>query len=78
MRSMELPGERSERITGDSLNRRAIAVRGGHRCAPPILRRFGVESTLRATLARYNTCAGKDALIAALWDLRQGGATGID
>ena len=48
------------------LNRKGIAVRGGHHCAQPILRRFGVESTLRATLALYNTCEEIDALVAAL------------
>jgi len=52
-------------------------VRGGHHCAQPILRRFGLESTVRATFALYNTCEEIDALIAALWDLRQGRTTGL-
>ena len=67
---------RTEEI-GDYLNRKGIAVRGGHHCAQPILRRFGVESTLRATLALYNTCEEIDALVAALWDLRQGRSPGL-
>jgi cysteine desulfurase/selenocysteine lyase len=53
--SFVMDGFRTEEI-GDYLNRKGIAVRGGHHCAQPILRRFGVESTLRATLALYNTC----------------------
>ena len=51
---------------GDFLNREGIAVRAGHHCAQPILRRFGVESTVRASLALYNTCEEIDALVAAL------------
>jgi len=73
--SFVMDGFRTEEI-GDYLNRRGIAVRGGHHCAQPILRRFGVESTLRATLALYNTCEEVDALVAALWDLRQGRSAG--
>jgi cysteine desulfurase / selenocysteine lyase len=41
-------------------------VRGGYHCAQPILRRFSLESTVRATLAFYNTCQEVDALVAAL------------
>jgi len=74
--SFVMDGLRTEEI-GDYLNRKGIAVRGGHHCAQPILRRFGVESTLRATLALYNTCEEIDALVAALWDLRQGRSPGI-
>ena len=74
--SFVMDGFRTEEI-GDYLNRKGIAVRGGHHCAQPILRRFGVESTLRATLALYNTCEEIDAFVAALWDLRQGRSAGI-
>jgi len=74
--SLVMDGFRTEEI-GDYLNRKGIAVRGGHHCAQPILRRFGLESTLRATLALYNTCEEIDALVAALWDLRQGRNPGI-
>jgi len=69
--SFVMDGFRTEEI-GDYLNRKGIAVRGGHHCAQPILRRFGQESTLRATLALYNTCEEIDVLVSALWDLRQG------
>ena len=47
-----------------------IAVRGGHHCAQPILRRFGLESTVRASLAPYNTFEDMDALVAALCKLQ--------
>jgi cysteine desulfurase/selenocysteine lyase len=74
--SFIMEGFRTEEI-GDYLNRKGIAVRGGHHCAQPILRRFGLESTLRATLALYNTCEEIDALVAALWALRQGRNPGL-
>jgi cysteine desulfurase/selenocysteine lyase len=74
--SFVMDGFRTEEI-GDFLNRKGIAVRGGHHCAQPIHRRFGLESTLRASLALYNTCEEVDALVAALWDLRQGRNPGI-
>jgi hypothetical protein len=50
----------------------AIAVRAGHRCVQPILRGFGVESTVRPSLALYNTCEEIDALVSAIWNLKQG------
>jgi cysteine desulfurase/selenocysteine lyase len=75
--SFVIEGFRTEEI-GDYLNRRGIAVRGGHHCAQPILRRFGQESTVRATFALYNTCAEVDALIAALWDLKEGRSPGLN
>ena len=69
--SFVLDGFRSEDV-GAALNRQGIAVRAGHHCAQPILRRFGVESTVRPSLALYNTCEEIDALVSAIWDLKQG------
>ena len=69
--SFVLDGFRTEDV-GAALNRQGIAVRAGHHCAQPILRRFGVESTVRPSLALYNTCEDIDALIAAIWNLQQG------
>jgi cysteine desulfurase/selenocysteine lyase len=63
--SFVLDGHKTEDI-GTALNREGIAVRAGHHCAQPILRRFGVESTVRPSLAFYNTCADIDRLIVAL------------
>jgi len=51
---------------GAELDREGIAVRAGHHCAQPIVRRFGHEGTVRASMALYNTCEDIDALIAAL------------
>jgi cysteine desulfurase/selenocysteine lyase len=69
--SFVLEGYRTEDV-GAALNRQGIAVRAGHHCAQPILRRFGVESTVRPSLALYNTCEEIDALSAALWNLKLG------
>jgi len=63
--SFVLDGVRIEDVSG-ILDQEGIAVRSGHHCAQPILRRFGVESTVRPSLAFYNTCADVDALIASL------------
>jgi cysteine desulfurase/selenocysteine lyase len=51
---------------GTALNEEGIAVRAGHHCAQPILRRFGVENTVRLSLALYNTHAEVDAFAAAV------------
>jgi cysteine desulfurase/selenocysteine lyase len=51
---------------GTALNQEGIAVRAGHHCAQPILRRFGHEATVRLSLAFYNTCAEIDSLVAVL------------
>ncbi len=48
---------------GQALNERGIAVRTGHHCAQPILRRFGVETTVRPSLAFYNTCDEVDRMV---------------
>jgi cysteine desulfurase/selenocysteine lyase len=69
--SFVLDGFRTEDV-GTALNREGIAVRAGHHCAQPIHRRFGLESSVRASLALYNTCDEVDALVAALWNLKQG------
>ena len=63
--SFVLEGHKTQDI-GAALNREGIAVRSGHHCAQPILRRFGVEATVRPSLAFYNTCAELDALAAAI------------
>jgi cysteine desulfurase/selenocysteine lyase len=69
--SFVLDGVRTEDI-GAALDEEGIAVRSGHHCAQPILRRFGVESTVRASLAPYNTRDDIDALVAALKRLQAG------
>lgn len=51
---------------GKFLNSEGIAVRAGHHCAQPTLKRFGVTSTVRPSLAFYNTFGEVDTLIAAI------------
>jgi cysteine desulfurase/selenocysteine lyase len=63
--SFKLDGYQSEEV-GAALNEEGIAVRSGHHCAQPILRRFGVETTVRPSLAFYNTPAEVDAMVNVL------------
>jgi len=51
---------------GRYLDQEGIAVRAGHHCTQPALRRFGVESTVRPSLAFYNTFEEIDRLVAAI------------
>jgi cysteine desulfurase/selenocysteine lyase len=74
--SFVLEGFSNDEI-GQYLNQAGIAVRTGHHCAQPILRRFGVESTVRPSLAFYNTCEEVDALVSAVWKLKNGQNIGI-
>ncbi len=53
------------------LDRQGIAVRAGHHCAEPLMARFGVESTARASFALYTTRAEVDALAAGLHRVRE-------
>lgn len=57
---------------GVALDQEGIAVRAGHHCAQPILRRFGLEATVRPSLALYNTTDDIDALVAALLRIQAG------
>lgn len=60
--SFVLEGYKTEEV-GHALNKEGVAVRSGHHCAQPILRRFGVEATVRPSLAFYNTCEEVDTFI---------------
>lgn len=60
--SFVLKGYTTEEV-GQALNEEGVAVRSGHHCAQPILRRFGLETTVRPSLAFYNTCAEVDVMI---------------
>jgi cysteine desulfurase/selenocysteine lyase len=68
--SFTLEGYSNDQV-GQALNKEGIAVRTGHHCAQPILRRFGLESTVRPSLAFYNTCADVDLLVNTLLRLRK-------
>ena len=69
--SFTLQGYQTEEV-GAALNKEGIAVRSGHHCAQPILRRFGLEATVRPSLAFYNTCAEIDTLVGVLHKLAGG------
>ena len=51
---------------GSLLNQEGVAVRTGHHCAQPVMQRFRVPATSRASFAFYNTMAEVDALIAGI------------
>lgn len=68
--SFVFSGYKTEEV-GAALNEEGIAVRSGHHCAQPILRRFGVETTVRPSLAFYNTTTDVDVLVETLYRLRQ-------
>jgi len=66
--SFVLAGYSTEAV-GKALNEEGIAVRTGHHCAQPILRRFGVETTVRPSLAFYNTFDEIDRLVQVVQQL---------
>lgn len=56
---------------GQLLDEAGIAVRAGHHCAQPVMQRFGIPATTRASLAMYNTREEIDALVAALHNVNK-------
>jgi cysteine desulfurase/selenocysteine lyase len=55
---------------GTIVDREGVAIRTGHHCAQPVMARFGVPATARASLALYNTREDLDRLVAALLKAR--------
>jgi cysteine desulfurase/selenocysteine lyase len=55
---------------GTVLDLHGVAVRAGHHCAQPLMHRFGVPGTVRATFAVFNTRSEIDQLVAALVETR--------
>ncbi len=55
---------------GTILNSEGVAVRAGHHCAMPVMERFCVAATTRASFGLYNTMADVDALVVALGKVR--------
>jgi cysteine desulfurase/selenocysteine lyase len=51
---------------GTILDREGIAVRTGHHCAQPVMERFGIPATTRASLSFYNTAEEIDRLVAGI------------
>jgi cysteine desulfurase / selenocysteine lyase len=56
---------------GTLLNQDAVAVRTGHHCAQPVMQRFKVPATSRASFAFYNTMAEVDALVAGVRNVQK-------
>ena len=56
---------------GTFLDKLGIALRTGHHCAQPIMQHFGIEGTLRASFALYNTTQEIDALVAGIQRVKQ-------
>ena len=56
---------------GTVLDRQGIAIRTGHHCAQPLMQRFGIPATARASLAVYNTMDELDALVAGIYKLKE-------
>jgi cysteine desulfurase / selenocysteine lyase len=56
---------------GTILDRQGIAIRTGHHCAQPLMQRFGIPATARASLAVYNTASEIDALVEGIHKLKE-------
>jgi cysteine desulfurase/selenocysteine lyase len=69
--SFVLSGHDNEEV-GKYLNSKGIAVRAGHHCAQPGLRFFGLEGTVRPSLAFYNSFGDIDRLATALEEIAGG------
>ena len=56
---------------GTILDTEGIAVRAGHHCAQPVMQRFNVSATVRASFGLYNTREEIDALVRGLHTVRE-------
>ncbi len=56
---------------GTILDREGVAIRAGHHCAQPVMQRYGVPATARASFAVYNTRDEVDVLVKALWKVKE-------
>jgi len=56
---------------GTIVDQDGVAIRTGHHCAQPVMQRFGVPATARASLAFYNTKEEIDVLVTALHKVRE-------
>jgi cysteine desulfurase/selenocysteine lyase len=64
-------GEAHAHDIGTILDRQGIAIRAGHHCAMPVMQRFNVPATTRASLAFYNTKEEIDRLVTALHEVTE-------
>jgi cysteine desulfurase/selenocysteine lyase len=56
---------------GTIVDRTGVAIRVGHHCAEPVMQRYGVAATARASFGLYNTHAEVDKLIEALQEVKE-------
>jgi cysteine desulfurase/selenocysteine lyase len=56
---------------GTLLDQEGVAVRTGHHCAQPVMERYGIAATSRASFALYNTPADVDALVAGIQNVQK-------
>ena len=56
---------------GTILDQEGIAIRTGHHCAQPVMQRFGIAATARASFALYNTREEVDALVKGIQKVRE-------
>lgn len=56
---------------GTILDQEGVAIRAGHHCAQPVMQRYGVSATARASFGLYNTRAEIDALVTAIQKVRE-------
>ena len=56
---------------GTILDQEGIAIRTGHHCAQPMMQRFGIPATARASFALYNTSDEIDALVAGIQKVKE-------
>jgi cysteine desulfurase/selenocysteine lyase len=56
---------------GTILDQQGIAIRTGHHCAQPVMERFGIPATARASFAVYNTKEEIDALAAGIQKVKE-------
>jgi cysteine desulfurase/selenocysteine lyase len=68
--SFVLDGYSTDEV-GQALNEEGIAVRAGHHCAQPLMERFAVPATVRASFALYNTREDVDQLVRGLQRVRE-------
>ena len=68
--SFDLEGVHPHDVS-EILDRHGVAVRAGHHCAQPLMKRLGVAATTRASFAVYNTTEEVDRLVEGLHDARR-------
>src|SRR5262249_55292084 len=56
---------------GTVLDQEGVAIRTGHHCAQPVMQRFGIAATARASFALYNTREEVDALVEGILKVRE-------